>query len=745
MIALKRLDVFKVRGVPFGLATKGEAVAVAGTRLYFKGPSGIRTYPKARCVSSWEEGVLGSDGETVIVYNYRGEFVDSFQLPKHSKVKASPDGLLLCTKEGCSLYWWAGHEEWSVRLEMPGFPAWHSGFWYVPVKGERVVVVKDGEVLNSVEGEGVHTLKECSRALMGVGPWGISFYSLNDPVRPEKVFYMASPEMLFDASPSPDCSMVAFGEMRGLRVVSSDEAFYKPYPEAVTAVAWDSKLVVASGEYLEATVEEFEVLRLEEEVEEAEGAKAIYAFDGRLFVVTENCVLGEEPVCPGGISSLYYHEGLVVAGEKVYAFGEEYELGMIVSVATDGRGFLACDPFSCSYYSKGRELWRLEAKNPKTAYFAGAFVIADEESIRVVTDGEVIKEIRAPLGIPRSVSVDKYLVLLYDRATLVLDKDFEPVWVLGKGGKQVSTWNELVAVVGNRLEIYALGNPHPLDLGEGESLALLNDRAFILKNGRIIKVKIPEMEVKPFPKVADVFSVGSEVKGIARGSCLAVASPSGGFLWDGKDLRKVVPSASDVSSWKDTFVFVDEKEETATVVGRHFKAVVELAFGISKWVAASEEGFLSCGDAGCIFHDWNGESKWSFPKGASGKPVAFKRGFVVLTPFGISYVEDGKEVLEVPTEAVPLSVSRCGDLLIVGTEEGVIILNDRFEVIGELEGLNFVVGVGCSDAGPVIGEERGRVVVGREAFLVEGLGSLLVDGDVYVGTKGGLAFRVPLS
>ena len=743
MIALKGARTFKVRGVAFGIATKGRTTAVAGARLYFITPNGVRTFPKSKFVDSWEEGVLGSDGHEVVLFDADGNFLDSLTLPRHSKVKASPEGLLACRKDDCSFHWWNGQEAWRVRLPSPGVPAWKDGYWYVPFKGKRLAVVRDGEIINEIEIEKVYALKACGDLLLGVGSSGLTWISIKDPERPEQVVYMFSPDMIFDATPSPDCKSLAVGSSKGLTISTPNSTYFKPYKEAVTALSWDEKLVLGWGEYLTATVEVHQVHFLKALEREAEGVKAVYSFNDKLFKVTEDCV-GE--ACPGSVSSLHYEEGLVVAGDKVIAFGKELELGMVVSVASDGKGFLACTPFSCVYYRGKEELWEVEVHGGLATFLSGNFLIASENNLMLVREGKIIKKKKVLLGKPLSVSSYKdKAAVLFERGLVVVDPSLDFLWALGRSGRKVSL-SEHVGLSSRRAEVYPLGDPLPLDLGEGD-LALTSGKAYLLREGKLIEAELPKMGPKPFPRLEFVMGFGKAVTGIAKaGGNLAVASEAGAFVV-GEELIKVMDGASDVSSFDKRFVFVDRDRNLALItdyMGKLFKIKIELGFGISEWVAATEEGFLTCGDAGCLFVGWDERAEWSFSKGATGKPLPFKDGFLIPTPFGVSYVEEGNEVEELELISVPFSLGRCGETVLVGTEDSLIMIDENLEVLGEVEGLNFVVGTGCLNGEPVVAEAGGRVFVGRSAFEVEGVSSLLASEGLYVGTEGGLLIKPSL-
>ena len=61
MLGIKFEGVLVFRGVTFGLAARGDSLAIASSKLFIIGKKNL-TYPHSKCVCEWEGGLVASDG-----------------------------------------------------------------------------------------------------------------------------------------------------------------------------------------------------------------------------------------------------------------------------------------------------------------------------------------------------------------------------------------------------------------------------------------------------------------------------------------------------------------------------------------------------------------------------------------------------------------------------------------------------------------------------------------------------------
>ncbi len=716
-LKVKRRYVFD--SITFGLAANKGALAVASSKLRLLLKDKGLSVLKASCACNWEDGVIASDGKRLFLWN--GKEFKVLNLWEHTKAMASKDELLLCHWNLCKALSWDLKELWDLKIEGPGLATKTKGYWYLPSK-KGLYVVKEGKVVNVVEVSGPFKAVACERGLALASSEGVTLLSLERPETPEPLSFLEVEDVLFDIALSEDCNYLILATSKGLKIFS-EEFLEVPTEEAVTAVSFGEDLYFSYGEFEKSTVLNAEVLKLKSE--ELGVADWVKSRKGKLIAVKDNCV---ENHCLDYVLDVEA-DPLTLAGEGVIFDGKYYDVGLVTSVASDGKGFLACSDWSCTYYD-GEEAWSITLERPKASFMNGYFLIAAKNKLVLVKDGKIVKERDVLMGEPLNISVAKDKALIsFTKGSVVIDSELNVVWALDESSFHSSFDGENVLIIDKRAKLFPLGDPLPLDLGEAHSGALTKE-IYLVKNRRLIKVEKPDFKKRDLPPIVDVMGFGDSVKGIARGCGLAIATPSKSYII-GKTIREL-EGFNDVYYYSGRFIFINEEKALIVDCESGLKIEVETGFGIGKWVVANEKGFLACGDSGCVLHKWDGKATETISRSVSGKPLALKEEFIIPTRFGIVSTS-GKEL---PLRD-PLSVGTCSDKLLVGGEDAIFVLTKDLKFMNEIQGFNRVLAVGCG----IIAEESGRVIMGKEYWFPT-ISSVLIDKELYVGTKKGLVYVV---
>ncbi len=720
MIGLKAKRSYIFDSIVFGLAANKGALAIASSKLRILLKDKNLSILKASCACNWEEGIIASDGKRIFLWN--GKELKVYDLWEHTKAMASKEELLLCQWNYCKAFSWDLKELWSLKIEGPGLATKVKGYWYVPGK-KGLYVIKDGRIINVVKVDSPFKAVACKKGLALASSEGVTLLSLENPEAPEPLSFLEVEDVLFDVALSEDCNYLVMATSKGLKLFS-EEFLELPTEEAVTATSFGEELYFSYGEFERSTVLNVEVLKLK--ADELGTADWIKSKKGKLIVVRNNCV---ESHCLDYVLDVDENP-LTLAGEGVIFNGKRYDVGLVTSVATDGKGFLACSDWSCTYYNE-EEVWSIASEHPKASFMNGYFLIAAKDKLMLIKDGRIIKERKILMGEPLNISVAKDKALVsFTRGSVVVDSELRPAWALEESSFHSSFDGEAVLIVDKRAKLFPLGDPLPLDLGEASSGALAEE-IYLVKNGRLIRIEKPELERKELAPIVDVMGFGDSVKGIARGCGLAIATPSKSYIIN--ESVKELEGFNDVYYYSNRFIFVNEEKALMVDCESGLKIEIETGFGIGKWVVANEKGILTCGDSGCVLHTWEGKAIEAISRSVVGKPLALREDFIIPTRFGI-VTTSGKEL---PLRD-PLSVGLCSDEILVGGEDAIFILTKDLKFVKEINSFNRVIALSCG----ALVEERGRVVVGKE-YWFPAISSALIDrGLLYIGTKNGLVYTV---
>ena len=193
---------------------------------------------------SWNGYVYITDesGKLIEEINVGHNYNDAITMTKN--------GFVACNTN-CAFFDFNGNKKWDLSVgigDIRNGPSYYNDYWYLANNVGKLLIVKDGDVINEINyNERAYDTAVCSK-LLAVGTLHhLYLYELSDPANPKEIWNVEGFDVALQVAFSPNCEyiIVADNENKKLKIfnIEGDLIFEKKYGSKVYSVDWKNNRI----------------------------------------------------------------------------------------------------------------------------------------------------------------------------------------------------------------------------------------------------------------------------------------------------------------------------------------------------------------------------------------------------------------------------------------------------------------------------------------------------------------------
>ena len=168
-------------------------------------------------------------------------------------ITMTKDGFIACCCR-CAFFDYNGNKLWDLDVGyVYNGPSHYNGYWYVADDWKKLLIVKDGNVVNKISyGESAWDTAVCGKLLAVSTETHLYLYDISNPTNPKELWNVGGFNKAYQVAFSSNCKYIAVTDVYNKKLkifnIEGDLIFEKKYKNNVVSVAWkDDRVAVSVG------------------------------------------------------------------------------------------------------------------------------------------------------------------------------------------------------------------------------------------------------------------------------------------------------------------------------------------------------------------------------------------------------------------------------------------------------------------------------------------------------------------